>query len=423
MVKPSNQMPSSLRMNKTLDDWLNALNQEHINLGLAHVQTVHQKLNLKPIQTITVAGTNGKGSTVALLTALLKTQGLKVGAFTSPHIFQFNERVAIDSEPVSDALLVAAFERVEQARGDIELSYFEWGFLVACCVFESEQVDVQVMEVGLGGRLDAVNVLDADAAIITGIDKDHCGWLGDDLESIGFEKAGVLRAGQVAVFGAPIVPQSVTDHANEIACPLMLMGQDYHFEKQAQAFDFKNKEIAWQGLQLPGLQGDWQIQNAAAAIQCLCALGYPLTATQVNDAMAGVVLKGRLQTLSQRPWVVIDVAHNAQSVKALAQWLKSQNIKGSVRAVFSVLKDKNVGSWLSEIAPWIDHWFVFELAGDRALPAHDLKMTLADHVGLFSFFESGAKAREIAAGMTADDDLLLVFGSFHVLDEVYSVNG
>ncbi len=197
-----NLMPSSQRMKKTLDDWLNALNQEHINLGLVHVQTVFQNLKLKPIQTITVAGTNGKGSTVAWLTALLKTQGIKVGAFTSPHIFKFNERVAINGEPVSDALLVDAFQRVEQARGATELSYFEWAFLVACCVFEANGVAVQVMEVGLGGRLDAVNVLDADAVIITGIDKDHCQWLGDDLESIGFEKAGVLRAGQVAVFGA-----------------------------------------------------------------------------------------------------------------------------------------------------------------------------------------------------------------------------
>ena len=208
---------------KTLDDWLNDLNQDKIDLGLGRVQAVHNKLKLNPIQTITVAGTNGKGSTVAILTSLLTSQGKKVGAFTSPHIFKFNERISINGEPVSDEVIIQAFERIDEAKGQLSLSYFEYAFLLACCVFDTEGVDVQVMEVGLGGRLDAVNVLDADAAVITGIDIDHVAWLGDDKEKIGHEKAGILREKQVAVFGSKNCPSSVMNYAESLPCYLQLL--------------------------------------------------------------------------------------------------------------------------------------------------------------------------------------------------------
>ncbi len=402
----------------TLDAWLDSLNQDKIDLGLARVQQVHQNLNLKNTTTITVAGTNGKGSTVAILTALLKSLGKKVGAFTSPHIFKFNERVAIDGQAVSDEALLAAFERIEAARGDTPLSYFEWAFLVACCVFDSEQVDVQVMEVGLGGRLDAVNVLDADAAIITGIDIDHVEWLGDDKETIGKEKAGILRPNQVAAFGSNDCPESITKHAKDLNCKLQRLNQDYQFQIHDAGFDYMSESMCFEGLNRPNLQGDWQIQNAAAAINVLLRMGHDLDKTHINQALQNIQLSGRLQTISEQPKIIADVAHNAQSAGALAEWLKQNPIKGQTRAVFSVLNDKQVETWLPYLEGFIDHWLVFELQGPRAMPINELKFTMADHVQLMSFFNTAAECFELGKKMTQTDDRLLVFGSFHVLDEV-----
>lgn len=405
---------------KTLDDWLNTLNQDKIDLGLGRVKAVHNKLKLNPIQTITVAGTNGKGSTVAILTSLLTSQGKKVGAFTSPHIFKFNERIAINGEPVSDELIIQAFERIDAARGDVTLSYFEYAFLLACCVFDAVDVDVQVMEVGLGGRLDAVNVLDADAAVITGIDIDHVAWLGDDKEKIGYEKAGVLREKQVAVFGSINCPLSVTKYAESLACDLDLLGEGYDFQIQDASFNYKDSNHDLNHITLPNLQGEWQVQNAAAAINVMLRLGYELTAEGISQALQNIKLFGRMTTISEQPLVIADVAHNSQSAQALANWLKAHPAAGQTRAVFSVLKDKDVGTWLSVFKGVIDHWFVFELQGERAMPLNDLKLTMVEHVGLLSCFKSPQEAYALAKRCTKEEDRLIVFGSFHVLDEVLS---
>ena len=414
-------MLSSLLMSKkTLDDWLNSLNQDKIDLGLARVKQVYQNLNLRKVQTITVAGTNGKGSTVAMLTALLKHQGLKVGAFTSPHIFIFNERIAINGNPVDDEAIVAAFERIDAAKGDVSLSYFEYAFLLSCCVFDMQSVDVQLMEVGLGGRLDAVNVLDADAAIITGIDIDHVDWLGSDLESIGKEKAGILRPGQVATFGAKKCPESVVSHAEAVTCDLQLLNNDYQYTTTGDSFDYQDNKVHMAGLNRPNLQGDWQVQNAAAAINALMRLGYQLKTTEINKAMNDIKLSGRLETISEQPLIIADVAHNAQSARALAQWLKDNPISGQTRAVFSVLKDKQMNTWLPEFDGLIDHWFVFELQGERAMPMTDMRFEMVEHVDLMSCFKSPKEAYALAKLGTKSEDRLLVFGSFHVLDAVLS---
>ena len=404
---------------KTLDDWLNSLNQDKIDLGLARVKQVHNQLNLPQKKTITVAGTNGKGSTVAVLTSLLKYQGQKVGAFTSPHIFKYNERICVNGEPVSDDVIVAAFERIDDAKGDVSLSYFEYAFLVACCVFDAEKIDVQVMEVGLGGRLDAVNVLDADAVIITGVAIDHVDWLGDDLNVIGKEKAGVLRKGQVAVFGANNIPDSVIDYAASVSCDIQRAGKDYDFKANEKTFEYKDNLQQFVSLARPSLQGDWQVQNAAAAINVVSRLGYQLNPEGINLAMSQIKLSGRLEAISEQPLVIADVAHNAQSAEALAGWLKQNPIKGQTRAVFSVLNDKQPETWLSLFDELIDHWFVFELDGQRAMTLNDMKLVLANHVDLFSCFSSAKQAYQMATVMTEGVDRVIVFGSFHVLDEVF----
>ncbi|WP_154221989.1 bifunctional folylpolyglutamate synthase/dihydrofolate synthase [Marinicella rhabdoformis] len=405
---------------KTLDDWLNTLNQDKIDLGLARVKQVHQNLSLKPKQTITVAGTNGKGSTVAILSALLQGQGKTVGTFTSPHIFKYNERFCINGTPVSDDVIVAAFERITDAQADISLSYFEYAFLIACCVFDSKEVDVQVMEVGLGGRLDAVNVLDADAAIITSVDIDHVDWLGNDKETIGKEKAGVLRTDQVATFGSMDCPKSVVKYAQEISCDLHILNRDYQIKLLNDSFEYLGAELKLNPVARPNLQGDWQIQNAAAAINTLSRLGYGLNQKDVSDSLQKIHLQGRLETISESPSVIADVAHNFQSAHALAAWLNQNPISGQTRAVFSVLKDKQLETWLPTFDGLIDHWFVFQLQGDRASPLKDLKITMADHVGLLSCFSSPKEAYDLAKRCTQAEDRLLVFGSFHVLDEVLS---
>ncbi len=405
-------------MKRTLDDWLESLDQEKIDLGLKRVQCIFDRLALKPVRTITVAGTNGKGSTVAMTSALLRACGEVVGSFTSPHIFKFNERIAINSEPVSDALIVNAFKRIESVRGNILLSYFEWAFLVACCVFEVCDVTVRVMEVGLGGRLDAVNVIDADAAIITGIAIDHSEWLGNDIETIGLEKAGVLRSQQVSVFGSSNCPQSIINYAQSIGCNLQCLDDTYCYYPKKEGFAFRNHLADWPNLTKPLLEGDWQMQNAAAVIHCIMLMGYPLTELTSNEMLSRTKLAGRLQQVSDKPQIWVDVAHNAQSAEALASWLEAYPITGQTRAVFSVLKDKQVETWLDSLDAVIDHWFIFELDGLRKMKIDALVAAMADHVKLISRFKSASEAFNAVKSVSQSDDRIIVFGSFHVLDAV-----
>ncbi len=399
---------------------LEELNQFKIDLGLERLSTVYQRLNLNTFKPtiITVGGTNGKGSTVAALCALLDTKEQTFGAFTSPHIHQFNERININGEQATDAEILNAFDAIDKAKAEINLSYFEYAFLSAMIIFQQHQVNHVVLEVGLGGRLDAVNVVDADVAIITTVALDHTEWLGDDIASIAKEKAGIMRSEQTVVYGDSNIPQAILEQAQQLGSKLLTLGSDYQIQQTGKAFTYETSSKQFVDLPLPLLKGDWQLRNFSGALTALLSLGYEFTDTELKRALSNWQIPGRLQVIKQQPLVLADVAHNQQAVQNLAKWLADNPIQGHTRAVFSVLADKNMADWISAMDALVDHWFVFELENQRAMPINELKITLADHVSLISVFDTGSQAYEMAQKVSNPADRIIVFGSFHVLDEV-----
>ncbi|MDN5924610.1 MAG: bifunctional tetrahydrofolate synthase/dihydrofolate synthase, partial [Xanthomonadales bacterium] len=367
-------------MTSSLADWLayqQHLTAQPIELGLERVRAVWQRLGARrPAQhVITVGGTNGKGSTVAMLEAMLRAGGQRVGCFTSPHLLDYNERIRVDGEDVDDASLVAVFARIESARGDIPLSYFEFGSLAAFEILADVGVDVAVLEVGLGGRLDAVNIIDADAAIVVTVDLDHMHYLGPDRDAIGCEKAGIFRAGRPAIIGDRDPPAGLLDAAEQRQASLWCAGT---------AFQVVPQEGAWywlagnQRLRLPplALQGRWQIDNAAAALAALYALrsSLPWAASSVA-ALAEVRVPARLQRIAGPPELIVDVAHNPQAARALADWLHSSPCQGRTLAVFSALADKDIPAIAAAVGMGIDHWYCCAIvdAGARGLDANEVQ--------------------------------------------------
>lgn len=423
-MKSLSQMTIHKTKNKSeLEQRLIALNQYKIDLGLDRLKLVIERLDVfdQIPHVITVGGTNGKGSTVTAICSLLSTQNKSFGAFTSPHIHQFNERININGNLASDDEILNAFALIDAAKAEINLSYFEYAFLAAVLNFIKHEVDVIVLEVGLGGRLDATNALDSDASVITTIDLDHTEWLGDDIETIAKEKAGIMRPGKPVVFGDKNTPSSIISQAKSTQSKLIQQVLDYQVTLNDHGFDYCFNDTSFDQLQLPQLKGDYQVFNFSSALTVLLSLGYVFTPEQVKQAIQAWHIKGRLQTIQSKPLVIADVAHNRQSAQQLAQYLMENPIKGHTYAVFSVLADKQVETWLDELNKIIDHWFIFELNNDRALNIFDLKTILADKVSLFSQFNDAESAFKMAQSMAGDNDRIIVFGSFHVLDEVLNV--
>lgn len=406
---------------KTLNQWLDSLNQHKIDLGLTRIKQVLQSPLFVDISQpiITVGGTNGKGSTVSATSALLRQKRYRVGSFTSPHIFRYNERIQINDHQATDAEIIMAFESIDDARGVTELSYFEYSLLAALLIFHQHQVDYIVLEVGLGGRLDAVNALTSVASIITSVDLDHTHWLGEDIETIAAEKAAIMRSGCPIVYGDENCPQAIINRAAKEQAILLQWQKDYQTKLSNKTFSYCFKDIQLQDLNKPGLPGDFQIANFSAALTALLSLDLSFTKDEVNAALQMMQIPGRMQKLQEKPLVIVDVAHNRQSVKALATWLQANPISGTTRAVFSVLQDKQVESWLPNIASEIDHWFIFQLELERAIELQDLKLHLADNDALLSAFSSATDAYEKTLNTSTAQDRIIVFGSFHVLDEVF----
>ncbi|WP_395376379.1 bifunctional folylpolyglutamate synthase/dihydrofolate synthase [Marinicella sp. W31] len=406
----------------SLNDWLKQLNQDKIDLGLDRVRTALERLSLQidlpPV--ITVAGTNGKGSTVAAVSALAQAHNLNVGTFTSPHLQRFNERITVNGVMAEDAAIIDAFESIQSVSSDINLSYFEYAVLAALLNFKQHQVDLIVLEVGLGGRLDATNVIDANCCIITTIDLDHMTMLGNDREQIGKEKAGIMRPHTPVVFGSVDCPSSVQNYAKEIDAQLLRIGHDYHLRKQAHGYDLHTPKGQRFDLTETNLKGDWQYYNLAAAIVALEALDIELQAPKVDQALSHVRLNGRLQLIQDKPQVILDVAHNVQSVEMLTEWLQKNPVQGATRAVFSVLQEKQAEQWLSHIDAAIDHWFIAEVKGsERGVSKSDLLTLMAEEVKMVSAFNNLVDAYENALLCSEPEDRVIVFGSFYVLAEIY----
>jgi len=411
-------------MKRSLDQWLQYQLSTHpqaIAMGLERVREVARRLQLLalPCQVIMVAGTNGKGSTVAFIEAVAKASGFRVGAFTSPHILRYNERIRIDGMDAADDQLLAAFEAIERARADIPLTYFEFGTLAALWIFARAQLDVAILEVGLGGRLDAVNIIDADVSVITTVDIDHQAYLGDDREAIGREKAGIMRPGRPCIVGEKDPPSSVLRHAYAQGVYCVRGYSDYLIDLFDDHWVWREPGFALK-LPYPQLKAPAQIQNAACAVAALRATTLRIKADAWAEGIAAARITGRLQQWLSAPEVILDVAHNRQSVAQLALWLES-NPKPT-NAVFCALKDKDIPAMIEALSPYIRLWHVgvlHEPAG-RCFSAQELSAVLGQCLPetAYRLHESVPAAYQAALADTPADQRILVFGSFHTLEAV-----
>ena len=409
-----------------LPQWLAYIEQQHptsIHMGLERVRDVAMRLALgKPAtRVITVGGTNGKGSTVAFIEAIARAAGWKVGAYTSPHLLRYNERVRINGVDADDASLVEAFEAVEAARGDTSLTYFEFGTLAALWLFERAGLDLAVLEVGLGGRLDAVNIIDPDVAVITTVDIDHTDWLGNDREAIGAEKAGIARAWKPLVLGEVDSPSSVLRHAYAIGANALRLGSDF-FHEPIDSQRWRWREVGAElVLPVPALSAPAQRANAASAIAALRALpGDALPDEAFAQGVADAALPGRLQHVSHDGVdVVLDVGHNPQAARELAAWLQMHPIPGQTHAVFAALADKDVASVVASFAGLPLRWYLAGLdAGPRAQSADQLAARLvATAAAGASRHHRVVDALQAASAAARPGDRVLVFGSFHTVAE------
>jgi dihydrofolate synthase/folylpolyglutamate synthase len=394
-------------------------------MGLARITRVKESLGLKfACPVITVGGTNGKGSTCAFLESILLAAGYKVACHTSPHLLRFNERARLNGADVSDADLLKAFERVEQARCRLSdpptLTYFEFTTLAIMDIFANASVDAVILEVGMGGRLDAVNIVDADCAIVTSIDLDHMAYLGNTREAIAFEKAGIFRTKAIAICGDPIPPASLINHANAIGADLWLMGKDYSFTGDQQQWGWTGRGKRFSGLGYPALRGANQLLNASAVIAALIALHdrLPVSAQDIRNGLALVELPGRFQVLPGRPTVVLDVAHNPHAAATLAESIEAMAYHPYTYAVFGAMADKDIDGVLKPLLNTVDYWYCTDLPTPRAASASDLAKRLrAFNKEALVFMDPGA-AYQAALDKAGEGDRILVFGSFYTVSGV-----
>ncbi|MYM89958.1 bifunctional tetrahydrofolate synthase/dihydrofolate synthase [Rugamonas sp. FT82W] len=408
----------------TLPAWLALLESRHaetvINMGLDRVLAVKERLKLAfSCPVIMVAGTNGKGSTCAMLESVLMRAGYKVGLYIKPHFLDFNERARINGELASDEALVAAFNAVEAVRGDTPLTYFEFTTLAIMHLLSGAGMDVVILEVGLGGRLDAVNIVDADVSIVTSVDIDHTDYLGDTREAIGFEKAGIFRAGKTAICSDPVPPQSLIDHANAIGADLWLMGRDFNYSGDKQQWNYGGRSQRRNSLAYPSLRGANQLLNASAALAALEALKLelPVGAQEVRTGLVTVELPGRFQVLPGRPTVILDVAHNPHAASALNQNLGNMGFHPYTYAVFGSMHDKDIDGVIAAMSEHVDHWCLATLPSPRSASASELAAKVqivqpekAERT--INIFDDPAAAYANAISRAGENDRIVVFGSF-----------
>ena len=410
----------------TLDDWLRwqeTLHPRTIELGLERVRTVLRRLQPEPApQTvITVGGTNGKGSCVALLEAIVRTAGYRVGAYTSPHLLRYNERIRVDGADADDDALCRIFARIDAARGDVSLTYFEFGTLAALELFREAGIEVALLEVGLGGRLDAVNVADADAALVVSVDLDHTDWLGPDRDSIGYEKAGIYRAGRPAICADPDPPRRLVEHARDIGATFLQAGRDYGFARTGRTWRWWAGELCFDELPPPGLAGAHQTGNAAAALATLISLRdrLPVSAAAIRAGLARAELPGRFQSISGPVEWILDVAHNPRGAAILAANLRERPRAGQTRAVIGLLADKDADGVIRALTDLVDVWHPVTLGGPRGRSGDELARVLRA-VGAQATTAAADIVDACRAARTAarPGDRIVVLGSFQTVAPV-----
>jgi dihydrofolate synthase/folylpolyglutamate synthase len=416
--------------NPSLDDWLRwqeSLNPRRMDLGLDRCVRVAASMGLDalPMPVVTVAGTNGKGSCVAYLTGILEGAGHAVAAYTSPYLHRYNESLRIDGREARDHELIAAFENVERCRGDVPLTFFEFRTLAALDIISRAGADVAVLEVGLGGRLDAVNIIDADVAVVTSIDLDHMDWLGSDRESIGREKAGIFRPRRPAVCGDGAPPESLVVHAAKLGADLRRVGEDYSWRREGEGWSWRGAGVEYADLPSPGMEGGFQFDNAAAAIMALVLLapGIAVDEAAVREGIAGARLPGRQQVFPGEVERVVDVAHNGEAARALADTLAARPVEGSTHGVIAMLADKDVSAVAGALAGQVDTWYTAPLPGPRGGTGEGVARALqrrfpGDPV---TVHKDVATAWRSALSGAADGDRVVAFGSFLTAREILRI--
>ncbi|CNI66047.1 bifunctional tetrahydrofolate synthase/dihydrofolate synthase [Yersinia vastinensis] len=393
-------------------DYLERLHSQPIELGLERVKQVAERLDLlKPAPTVfTIAGTNGKGTTCCTLESILLAAGLRVGVYSSPHLLRYTERVRIQGKELSEAQHSHSFAQVEAGRSNISLTYFEFGTLSALQLFKQAKLDVVILEVGLGGRLDATNIVDSDVAAVTSIAIDHTDWLGFDRESIGREKAGVFRGGKPAIVGEPDMPQSIADVAATLGAKLYQRDKAWQFSQNNQNWSWQCDDRQWQNLPLPNVP----LANAATALAVLHYSGLPLSEDAIRQGLLAASLPGRFQIVSEQPRLILDVAHNPHAARYLTDRLAQLSKQGKVRAVIGMLSDKDIAGTLACLSEQVDEWYCAPLEGPRGASAEQL----AEHLAQSRQFSDVETAWRQAMQDAGPRDVVIVCGSFHTVAHV-----
>lgn len=425
----------------TLTQWLNHCEQLHpqgaqgIKLGLDTLALVAKRLHNGhgvhfncPV--FMVAGTNGKGSTCAMLESILRRAGYRTGLFTSPHFVHFNERCQINNEPVANDTLAQHFAAVEHARGDTQLSYFEFTTLAILDCLASSKLDAVILEVGLGGRLDAVNIIDADCAIITNIDIDHTAYLGDTKEAIAYEKAGIMRPNKPVIIADAKAPSTLMEQAQAIGADAQLAGRDFTVHSDRQQWAWTGRKRRYSGLAWPALRGAHQMTNAAGVLAAIAAMHHvlPVTAQAIRNGLAMVSATGRFQVLPGQPAIVLDVAHNPHSAQVLVHNLDDMGFYPATHAVFGAMQDKDTAAILRTVYPLIDHWYFTNLPTTRAACATHLQQQFeqissnATHTATSQTFTSPQHAMQAAVAAAQTTDRIVVFGSFYTVADVLAAD-
>ncbi|MGD9163605.1 MAG: bifunctional tetrahydrofolate synthase/dihydrofolate synthase [Chromatiales bacterium] len=411
----------------TLDQWLDwqlDLHPSEIELGLQRVAAVWRRLSPRGLRSrvVTVAGTNGKGSCVAMIDAVYRRAGYRVATYTSPHLVRYNERIKLDGVAVDDRSICEAFEAVDRARDNVTLTYFEFGTLAALYLFAQNAPDLVILEVGLGGRLDAVNIIDADLAVITTIDIDHKDWLGETREEIGREKAGIMRPQRPVVLADPAMPHTLFEEAERRGAEVLAAGADYTWNESPKLWCWHGPDGVSFDLPLPGLKGGGQLQNAAAVVMACQRLkgDFDIPESALSRGLAEVQLPGRLHLLPGKPSLLLDVAHNRQSVEGLAVFLDQIAPQARIQAVFGLLHDKDPVAVADIMGGRVDGWHLTDLPGNRGRSSIELAKALrsAGIAAPIHTFAGVVAAFQSARTSTQENDMILVFGSFRVVGEV-----